>query len=141
MLLFEEIFDWLHSYKKLKVHKHLKTPLLLCSVGAFLHNRRICNNICSLNQVLIFSYVSTFQYCASYQQFLSFDVEESYKCCFLIVSQICYVHKENLDSLSYQTSTFVQKEIYVVIMWKVYGNCHIYWWTKVIHSSWWLLRK
>ena len=43
----------------------------------------------------------------------------------LNVSQYCYVHKENLDALLYQTSTFVQKEIYVVIMWKVYGNCQI----------------
>ena len=34
----------------------------------------------------------------------------------LLYSQICYVHKTYLDLLSYQTSTFVQKEIYVVIM-------------------------
>ena len=62
------------------------------------------------------------------------------KCCFLDVSNFCYVHKENLDSLSYQTSTFVQKEIYVVIMWKVYENC-IFWESEVIPSSWWLLRE
>ena len=62
------------------------------------------------------------------------------KCCFLDVSNFCYVHKENLDSLSYQTSTFVQKETYVVIMWKVYENC-IFWKSEVIPSSWWLLRE
>ena len=62
------------------------------------------------------------------------------KCWFLDVSNFCYVHKENLDSLSYQTSTFVQKEIYVVIMWKVYENC-IFWKSEVIPSSWWLLRE
>ena len=62
------------------------------------------------------------------------------KCCFLDVSNFCYVHKENLDSLSYQTSTFVQKEIYVVILWKVYENC-IFWKSEVIPSSWWLLRE
>ena len=56
------------------------------------------------------------------------------------MSNFCYVHKENLDSPSYQTSTFVQKEIYVVIMWKVYENC-IFWKSEVIPSSWWLLRE
>ena len=122
VLLFKEIYDWLQSNKKLKMHlahtwKHHLCSLLLVHLSVTVE----FVNIFCFNHVLIICTILTY-IC----QNLSVPMLKMLQMLSLNVSQICYVHKENLDALLYQTSTFVQKEIYVVIMWKVYGNCHIY---------------